>query len=58
MFVRDLKCKRCKKMFKHFTNNSDPNRRPDHCEDCKRLIINERYHNKKHNGNKERNGNV
>lgn len=43
MFVRDIKCKKCKQKFKHYTHKKDPNRRPNFCEYCNRKDINERY---------------
>lgn len=43
MFVRDIKCKKCKKLFKHYTHKKDPNRRPNFCDYCNRKNLNEQH---------------
>lgn len=43
MFVRDIKGKKCKQPFKHYTHKKDSNRRPDYCDYCNRKNLNEQH---------------
>ena len=43
MFVREIKCKKCKQKFKHYTHKKDHPQRPAFCDYCNRKNLNEQH---------------